>query len=118
MTRAQSLGQDAESFVCDYLTEKKFQILKRNWRVKRGEIDIIALDGNEWVCVEVKALSDASDFDPMDHVTPKKIQTLIALSQQFMAQQIEQRNMRIDIVLVYCQSTPWRVDHFKDAVQS
>ena len=54
-----------EEKVVNFLVEKNYQILFRNWRTKQGEIDIIALDksnpkGDTLVFVEVKLeLSDS-----------------------------------------------------------
>ena len=55
------LGFLGEERVVNFLVEKKYQILFRNWRTKSGEIDIIALDfsnpkGVTLVFVEVKTL--------------------------------------------------------------
>lgn len=116
MRHNQTLGTQAENYACRFLEKQHYQILHRNWKTPFGELDIIALDQDEWVCIEVKALTNTDLFDPIDHITPKKTQTLIRLAQSFAANQRKNRNIRIDLALVYCQSHPWRVDHFKDAI--
>ena len=40
------LGFLGEERVVNFLVEKKYQILFRNWQTNSGEIDIIALDKN------------------------------------------------------------------------
>jgi putative endonuclease len=55
----QRLGRSAEQLAASRLTAQGFRILERNARVRTpelvGEIDLIALEGNELVFVEVKA---------------------------------------------------------------
>lgn len=48
------LGNDYEDKACEYLKSIGYKILERNFRSKKGEIDIIAKDGETIVFVEVK----------------------------------------------------------------
>lgn len=48
------LGSSYEELACEHLEAQGFRILARNYRVKAGEIDIIARDREELVFVEVK----------------------------------------------------------------
>lgn len=53
----QSFGALGEKYAAEYLKEKGCKILKRNYKNKLGEIDIIARDGEEIVFAEVKTRS-------------------------------------------------------------
>jgi putative endonuclease len=67
MTEArQRLGRTAEELVADRLARRGARILARNVRTSevRGEIDLIALDGQALVFVEVKALRAGSIAGP------------------------------------------------------
>ena len=48
------LGRKGEKLACRYLNCKNIEILLCNYRNKRGEIDIIARDGNIICFIEVK----------------------------------------------------------------
>ena len=48
------VGADYENMACDYLKGKGYEIMERNYRAYKGEIDIIARDKNYLVFVEVK----------------------------------------------------------------
>ena len=48
------LGRQGERTACRFLRNKSYDILMRNYKVKRGEIDIIARDGSIVCFVEVK----------------------------------------------------------------
>lgn len=60
------LGHRGEKDAAKILKCKKYRILGRNWKIKAGEIDIIALDGDTIVFVEVKSKRLRNDsFDRM-----------------------------------------------------
>ncbi len=48
------LGTDYETKACNYLESEGYVIIERNFRTYRGEIDIIASDGETLVFTEVK----------------------------------------------------------------
>ena len=48
------LGSDYENMACDYLKAKGYEIIERNFRTHKGEIDIIARDKDCLVFIEVK----------------------------------------------------------------
>jgi len=99
----QNIGKLGESIACRFLEEKSFKIIKRNYRKKWGEIDIIAetnkQEGNSLLAkissfpykityfIEVKAIqsdlsvtheTEESDtkFNPLDNISPRKIERL------------------------------------------
>jgi len=51
------IGQIGESVVCRFLKKQDFQIIKRNYWKKWGEIDIIAKKSDILHFVEVKTVS-------------------------------------------------------------
>lgn len=69
-------GQKGEDIASDYLRKLGYKIIERNFRIRGGEIDIVALDGNTLVYVEVKTRSSYRFGRPEESVTPKKINFL------------------------------------------
>jgi len=55
MDDRRTTGQSAEDICADRLARRGWRILARNWRVRAGELDLIALDGTTLVFVEVKS---------------------------------------------------------------
>ena len=47
-------GDHAEQLACDFLQQHGLQLLTRNYRCRRGEIDLIMRDGDSLVFVEVR----------------------------------------------------------------
>jgi putative endonuclease len=69
------LGARGEELAVRYLKNRGYRILERNYRIKFGEIDIIAEQGGDLVFVEVKTRSDNLFGSPFDSVTvPKQMQ--------------------------------------------
>lgn len=78
---SRELGNLGESIACEYLVEKGFNILGRNYRITFGEIDIIAKKKFKLFSkkdktihfVEVKTIADSGNgFYPEDRVDYKK----------------------------------------------
>ncbi len=66
-----SLGERGENVAAKYLTGLGYKILQRNYRVKAGEIDIVARHGRTLVFVEVKTRVD-EEVRPEDQVNLDK----------------------------------------------
>src|SRR5437868_13562631 len=57
MAAKDELGRCGEQVAVDYLLAEGMRILDRNWRCRRGEIDVIAEEGGKLVIVEGKTRS-------------------------------------------------------------
>lgn len=69
-----SIGNAGEDFAAEYLKSKGYEILERDYRLKIGQVDIIARD--EWGIhfVEVKTRSGTKFGRPAEAVDEKKLQ--------------------------------------------
>ncbi|MFA6860232.1 MAG: YraN family protein [Clostridia bacterium] len=65
-------GKIGEAKALDYLVKNKMKILKTNYSLNLGEIDIIAKDGDTIVFVEVKDRGSNKFGLPREAVTPQK----------------------------------------------
>lgn len=59
MSKSYDFGQEAEKRAADFLEKKGYEILARNYRFLKAEIDLIAHYQNTLVIVEVKARSSS-----------------------------------------------------------
>ena len=69
-------GDEGERWAAEFLKRQGCRILARQHRDRFGEIDIIALDGNQVVFVEVKARRGTSAGQPFEAVSYQKQQKL------------------------------------------
>lgn len=61
-----SIGNAGEDIAVQYLESKWYTILERNYQIKWGEIDIIAMDGDITVFVEVRYRVNEDHGHPLD----------------------------------------------------
>lgn len=65
-------GREAEDRAAALLRERGWTVLDRNYRTPRGELDLVARDGDYLVFVEVRARRSAAFGDPADTVDSAK----------------------------------------------
>lgn len=122
------LGNLGEKLACEYLVEKGFKILGKNYRITFGEIDIIAkkrfklFGKNDRVIhfVEVKTIVDNNGFYPEDRVDYKKQKKLRQLSEIWLKNYGFKENQpyQIDVIGVTITNTvkESRIDYFENVV--
>ncbi len=107
MLAKDELGLRGEEIATRELLGLGWSVLARNWRPRpgrgsaRGEIDIVAADGDELVIVEVKTRSTAAFGGAIAAVTRVKLARLRRLAAAWLADQ-ERRfsGVRVDVVCI------------------
>ncbi len=100
MNRAE-IGRRGEDAAARYLERAGLHVVHRNWRVSRGELDIVALDGQELVFVEVKTRTSTAAGTPDEAVTPAKQRRLARLAEAYIASTGEDAPpVRFDVISI------------------
>ena len=95
------LGAKGEEIAVRYLKSRGYRILERNYRIKLGEIDIIAEQGTDLVFIEVKTRSDILFGSPFDSVTVPKQKQLAKVALEYISRQnFYNRPARFDVIAV------------------
>src|SRR2546428_6795733 len=81
MTGRSVLGEEGERAAARFLEARGYRILERNYRTRRGEIDLIAEDGRMLVFVEVKVRLDDRFGGPAAAITRAKQARIARLAQ-------------------------------------
>ncbi len=112
------LGKWGESVAALHLEAKGYQIQARNWRCARGEIDIVAIDGDELAFVEVKTRKGRILGTPEEGLTVKKGRKLIELAQTYLSEKDVDADWRIDLVAIELDKSGklLRCEHITGAV--
>ncbi|MCR4790002.1 MAG: YraN family protein [Treponemataceae bacterium] len=95
-------GNYGEEKACRYLIEKNYSILTRNYRTRRGEIDIIACKDDSLVFIEVKTLP-SGNIETLSHLLGKNKRKRIAETSKRFLQKYRQYNryyIRFDVIII------------------
>lgn len=96
------LGQRGENIAARELKRRGYRIKERRWRTRRGEIDIVAEDGETLVIVEVKTRRSTRVAQPVDAVDPRKQRKLVYLAEAYVkAKRLGDAPVRFDVVGVH-----------------
>lgn len=93
------LGSLGEELAAAYLQRHGYRILARNYRVRLGELDIIADDGGTLVFVEVRTRNNCEYGTPFDSITRQKQQQLSRVALEYVSRHdLHDRAARFDVV--------------------
>ena len=114
------IGRRGEEYAARYLKERGYRIVKRNFRAKVGEIDIVAVDGDELVFVEVRYRSSAGHGTAAETVNPRKRRRLVRAASLFLlARGASDTPCRFDVVALQPgRDGGIRLEHHRNAFDS
>jgi len=112
----QALGREGERLAELFLQKKGYKLVKRNYRCRGGEVDLILLDRKVVVFVEVKTRTDHGFGSPLEAVEPRKQRRMILAAQLFLHQKkLQERDARFDVVGISWPGTEPMVEHIQNA---
>ena len=114
MNKNKEIGRKGESLAVDYLMDKGFIILERNYRYGRLEIDIIGQIKNTIVFFEVKTRRSKRYGYPEEAVDNKKTDHILSCADHFIYQNQWNGDIRFDIISIILKPEIL-IDHIEDA---
>ncbi len=116
--RTKNLGNAGENFATNYLEQRGYKILERNFRIRSAEIDIIAeLDG-VIIFVEVKTRSNVKHGLPIEAVNFRKQQKIIEAASVFLQdEKYCESACRFDVVEIYSDGMKFSARHIENAFE-
>lgn len=95
--------------------------MARNWRTRRGEIDIIGVDGDTLVFVEVKTWPHGQEGDLEKVIGPAKSKRMIETAKCFLVAHRQYSSMYVRFDVVFVSSDPFAseppgIRHFESAI--
>jgi putative endonuclease len=83
---ASNVGKSGETYVTKVLQGRGYRILDRNWRIREGELDIVAESPKGVVVfVEVKSRSSVTFGDPLEGINSEKLLRIQRLALAWLA---------------------------------
>jgi putative endonuclease len=115
MTDKIKRGNDGEQLAADFLVQKGFEIVERNYRYKQSEIDLIVKKDRWLIFVEVKTRSSAAFGYPEEFVDYAKVKSILRGAEEYMFKIDWPYNVRFDIVSVLMRNDQTEIVHIEDA---
>jgi len=115
MAEHNKLGKEGEKLAVSLLKKKGYEILAKNYRFQKAEVDIIALKGETLVAVEVKTRSTPEFGDPQDFVKPAQIKRLVEAVDHYINTKGLTYDVRFDIIAIIKNKLGTRTEHLEDA---
>ena len=109
------LGKKGEQLAVDFLLEKGYKIVEKNYRYRKAEVDIIAMKESILAVVEVKTRSTNYFGNPEAFVNPKKIKLLTMAIDDYVLKNDLDVEVRFDIIAITKQAKGFNIEHLEDA---
>jgi len=106
-----SKGKYGEDLAVSFLQKLGYEIVERNYRHRKGEIDIIAIDGKLLVFVEVKLRKDIGFGQPESFVSNAQKRMVIDTAEEYIFAINWKKDIRFDIIAIHGE----QLEHIKDA---
>jgi len=112
------LGREAEDFAVKFLMKNNFQILERNWRSGKAEIDVIATKDKKIHIIEVKARTSDRVLSPEEAVNTKKIKLLMYAADAYVCRLDQDFDIQFDIISILHRNSRFHLKYIEDAFNS
>jgi putative endonuclease len=108
-------GKEAEDMAAVYLEQKGYEVVERNYRYRRSEIDLIVRKDKWLVFVEVKMRSSEAFGYPEEFVDYQKRKNVIYGAEHYTYSNAYNGNMRFDVIAISMRNGVPDIRHFEDA---
>lgn len=115
MAQHNELGEKGEQLAVDFLLKKGYEIMKRNYRFDKAEVDIIAKKEGVLAIVEVKTRSTVNFGNPQDFVSQKQIQRLVKAVDTYVMKNDLDVEIHFDIIAIVKTNNQFQIEHLEDA---
>lgn len=115
MAKHNELGKKGEQLAVDFLLQKGYDIVERNFRFDKAEVDIIARKNDLLSIIEVKTRSSIDFGNPQDFVKPKQIKRLVKAVDEYVTINGLDVEVRFDIIAIIKNGKTFDIEHLEDA---
>jgi len=111
-----SKGDRGEKIAANYLINSGYEIIDTNWRIREGELDIIAKIGQIIVFIEVKTAHSSKFGSPIEWVDSVKQSQIGKLAEIWIDKNHpENCSFQFDVIGLTKEGEMYKVEHLKDA---
>jgi putative endonuclease len=111
-------GSGTEFLAGQYFSDRGYRIVERNYRARRGELDLVVEKDGELAFVEVRYRASRMFGAPVETVSRAKRRKLSLAALEFICERGgEERAMRFDILSVVRTGKGLSLEHFENAFE-
>lgn len=118
LSEKRKFGDVGEKIAYKYLKSNDYSIIKRNYQIKFGEIDIIAKKNKEIIFIEVKTSNVQSLICPEENLTRSKLNKLSKTIEIYLSSNVipETHTWRLDLISIKLNTETGKasLEHFKN----
>jgi len=115
MSNTRDLGKLGEKLAVEFLQEKGYRIIARNWTYRKAEVDIIAEVDGFLVFIEVKTRSSTDFGQPQEFLKNTQIRRLVVAADAFIRQSRRNEEVRFDVVAISIKKSEPEIEHIERA---
>jgi putative endonuclease len=115
MMNRKNIGTAAEEEAAHYLRANGYEILARNWRWQRYEIDLITKKEETLVFVEVKTRRNEKFGYPEEFLSAAQEERIYLAAEAYCDEHAWRGAIRFDIIAILQNAFPNHLDHLVDA---
>ncbi len=108
-------GDKGESLAASFLENKGYQLVARNWRYERLELDLIASKDNQIIFIEVKTRYSNTYGEPWEAVNKAKRKKICAGADAYIQQHDIHQEPRFDIISIIHNDGQTEIEHIENA---
>ena len=109
-------GDYGENLAANYLEQKGYRILERNFRIGKGEVDIVAKDEDTLAFIEVKTCTVSNFGEPETWVTRRKQKQIGKIASGYLQKHdLQDVDCRFDVVAITFKKDQAHIHLIKDA---
>jgi len=93
-------GNKGEELAVQYLSEKGYEIIERNWRFRHAEVDIITSKNSRLHFFEIKTRTTSKYGKPEESMSYKKMKMLKIAAEEYQYQNPQWKYLQFDVLAI------------------
>lgn len=111
----QAIGKKGEEIASHFLMQKGYEVLEKNYRFGKNEVDLITQKQGLLIFIEVKLRSSLEYGMPEEMVSEGQKKRIIETAENYIFEHNWQNDIRFDIISINKSKEEFQIEHFEDA---
>jgi putative endonuclease len=100
MSWNKTTGNKGEELAVNYLSDKGYEIIERNWRFRYAEVDIIAAKNSRLHFFEIKTRTSDKYGKPEESMSHKKMKMLKIAAEEYQYKNMKWKYVQFDVLAI------------------